>query len=320
MQKMQNKMFSIKSRFSRSYVIATIVIFAIIGTLVACKKTANERATLSAHDKELIVMFSKVGEIHNKGLDVLYAKLVEKTKNKTKTTNSVKNMFVGPEYGDNQIPLGDINSMSFNYLQSISQIQGITNFVPFYNGDLLPSDPAVSYATSLSDHAYQATGTVPSNELQYALAQLESLYKDDNTSQQSYLYDNLVTSMVPVLTTDNDKAIFIGAVSVAQHSTQYWSGGTNLIQWNALAEAITGVPNTITLNSMKDVAYADIAGAVIGGVAGAKVGLVGGTVAIPGIGTAVGGAAGVLVGLIGGAITGSAAEGIHSAIKWLIGW
>ena len=316
-------MFSIKSKFSRRYAIASIFILVILATLSSCKKTANEHAAaLSAHDKELIAMYSKVGEIHNKGLDALYAKLVERKNNKIRTNGLVQKTNAGedPGGGGDQIPLSEINQMSFSFVQSISQIQGVTTFVPFYSGDLLPADPDVSYATSLSAHCYQATGEVSSYALDNALSQLESLFKDDNTSQQYYLYDNLVASVVPTLTTDNDKMIFIGAASVAEYSSQYWSTSSNLSQWNALSEAITGVPNTIQTNSMKDVIYSDIAGSVIGGVLGAKIGLAGGTVAIPGIGTAVGGATGVLVGLIGGAITGSASAGIHEAIKWLIGW
>jgi hypothetical protein len=292
--------------------------------LASCKKNTTQLRELSAHDKELIAMYSKVGGIHNQGLDALYAKLVERKNGKSKIASyATRSLQVKPtddNVGSEQVPLGDINELSFAYIQDISQIQGITSFVPFYSADLLLADPGVSYSTSILDHCYQANGILPSTELQYALSQLEYVFKNDNTTQLYYLYDNLITTLVPTLTTDNDKISFIGTASVAKNSIQYWSTPENMSMWNTLLGQLNGSSNSVTSYNMKDVAWADVSGAAAGAVRGAWVGLAGGTVAIPGLGTAVGGASGVLVGMIGGAIGSSAAEGIHSAIKWLINW
>jgi uncharacterized membrane protein len=85
--------------------------------------------------------------------------------------------------------------------------------------------------------------------------------------------------------------------------------------------SIIGQPKKIRFfHPMKDIVYADLAGAAVGVVRGALIGLVGGTVTIPVVGTAVGGACGALVGLVGGAIVSSAVAAGHGVIRWLIGW
>ena len=161
--------------------------------------------------------------------------------------------------------------------------------------------------------------------MKIALDSLYSIYKDENRCYDFLLYDTLIYRYVPKLAAESDKIAFISATSVLKESLLYWK--INFAKWRRLNSEFVdiGLPNEMVSkntseNPMKEAAFADCAGAVTGTIAGMKVGLTGGTMTVPGVGTVVGGAAGVLVGAIGGAITGSAASGIHSAIKWIIDW
>lgn len=95
-------------------------------------------------------------------------------------------------------------------------------------------------------------------------------------------------------------------VSVGKSSIQYWDA--NSTKWSALLIKVNQNGFTIAndRNGIPGGAKADIFGALVGTGRGLAVGLAGGTMTLPGIGTAIGGAGGVMVGLIGGAIGGSA--------------
>ncbi|MBP4138903.1 hypothetical protein [Flavobacterium geliluteum] len=64
----------------------------------------------------------------------------------------------------------------------------------------------------------------------------------------------------------------------------------------------------------KDIGRAIVTGVVVGGIAGVKVGLAGGTVALPGVGTITGGVGGAVFGAASGAVGGAATTIIWAAV------
>lgn len=277
---------------------------------ISCKKSSYIEKSLSEKDKELITLYSKVGEIHNKGMDFVYKQvkqIVDTRKSKTMANRSAD------VSEDIEITLKQLNEIVFQFVKDSLQANGI-DFIPFYSKDTLLKYRGFS-DEPLATHYYKLTGDVLSQKLIEALNDFELIFRNDEINTISSSYEGLFEKWVPELESEIDKAAFIGAVSVGKNSLLYWTSEKD--KWDELEYEMTG---QVSAKAAKDVAYADCAGAITGAIGGAYVGLTGGTVVIPVIGTAVGGACGVLVGTIGGAIGGSATEAIHSVIKWLINW
>lgn len=287
-----------------------IVIFILSAfTVVACLKTDNntQPLALTEHDKSLISTFSQAGIIHNKGMDYIYEKLV---------SDAQKSNFKNVEIG-----LKDINKYAFQFLrESYSALINPAEEVKYYHADLQQQNQDYD-SYQITSHIERVNKTQVSQSLKDAFAQFELIFKNTSIQHDYTKYDLLVEKLVPTLSNDLDKMTFISTVSVGKYTLQYWS--ENSSKWQSFATLIApkGKNNIATLRrNGSGIAYADVAGAATGAVRGAMVGLAGGTMTIPGLGTAVGGAGGVMVGMIGGAIGGSAAEAMHDFIKWAIDW
>lgn len=124
---------------------------------------------------------------------------------------------------------------------------------------------------------------------------------------------------------EDEKVIILSALSVAKYSLTYWHD--NLNNWLQIPYIQKVISETngkrIQDINWKDVAKADVVGAIAGGVGGAAVGAIWGAVAgaaAGGIGAIPGAIAGALVGAARGAIGGAITASVGVAVKQLLGW
>jgi len=268
--------------------------------------TSSSVSNLSASDQYIVDIFSSVGAIHNKALDYVY--------------NQLDSLTNDPNF--DTVPLKQLNEIIFDYLQDSLQVSGLP-LTGLYFSDTAIKNQGFS-STPISTNVELWTGTQLTSKMKNALAAFESIMWNDSINEQYYKYDSLINAIVPTLGNNQDKATFTATVSVGKMSRQYWD--INEAKWDSLANLLesryygSSKISSKVSSAGKDILYADCAGAVTGAVRGAFVGAAGGTMTVPGVGTVAGAACCGLVGMAGGAIGGSAAEAIHSTIKWLLDW
>lgn len=290
-----------------SFSLLAILLVIVLG----CKKN-NKDTVLNnpKSDKELIEIYSKAGEVHNRGLDHMY-KFFKKIATQHEQT---RNRSAGT-----QIEMLEVNEAVADYMKDSLGISGI-NFVKIYNGDTLLKNPGYS-DISFSNHYFQLKRQHLSLPLSNALDQFELVFRDSIANRVSTNYDTILQNILPTISNETDKIAFIGCVFIARSSLEYWA--TNMGNWEALSNQLLGVAGkSITEQALIEMAYADASGAIVGVLSGAGIigGGIVGTAILPGLGTLVGSSVGALAGMIGGALAGSTMSGIHSVIRWITGW
>lgn len=275
----------------------TLLLFGVC-LLSSCEKSeeltirSSERP-LEFSDKFLEQIYENSGTLHNLALDKLY--------------NQLQQMHPSEKY---EISTKEINEKVFGVLDVRSE-----STINMSDIDILTPVLAEGKIEFIRFHSLGELVSV-SAELDNASEEIRNaIYNLWGSSSLNAELDRVLNKNISSLSNDVEKFALVSMVSVAKSSCQYWR--ENGEKWLSLKNT-----SQVQLrgNPWKNAAWADIMGAGTGAVRGAAIGLAGGTVAIPGLGTAVGGAGGVMVGMISGAIMGSAGAGISSVAQWIVGW
>lgn len=232
----------------------------------------------------LFDIYDNLGEFHNDVLDSIYYLIDSKGVDSINFSEPYVYNLIYHEIKD--------------YLINISSLD---SFV-MYNDELIDSE------LEFSNIIYSVDSTIVISEVFDSLSVgLRSIILDNNhdaSSQIDILFYNNVFKIEDCL----ERLAFASMCSVGKSSLEYWNN--NYDKWLELTDY-----SSFRASDPASIAYADAVGSAAGALYGLKVGLVGGTVAIPGLGTAVGGAGGVMVGMISGAIGSSVKAGIVHIIR-----
>ncbi len=285
--------------------------------LLGCKKVSEVKINpVILTDQKIINVYNKLGVIHNRTLDFLYDQLKKIADEKIKAGKSTDAVL---------LTLQEINQLAETYLKDSLGFSE-WDIVPFYCTDTSYRNPEFLYqTTTMIEHYTQVYNDTIAPDLSASVNDLETFFRNDANPLVFQKYDSIIQVKVPEISSQTDKASFVGCASVIKNSYQYWY--ENHPKWEALIEQLYGASdrsNRIKRKSineiLKDMAWADGSGALVGLIRGAIIGASGGTVIIPGIGTVVGAAAGGLAGgFVGGAV-GSGGAAINGFIQWLVNW
>lgn len=202
------------------------------------------------------------------------------------------------------------------------------DITPFYCTDTSYRNPEHLYETATFISHYTDIYNEPiSSDLSSAINDFETLFRNDISPLSSGKYDSIILVRTPGISNQNVKASFVGCASVIKNSYQYWS--ENHEKWEDLIDYFYGssdsdrtfrIQRRSLASILKDMVWADGSGALVGLINGARIGAIGGTVVIPGIGTVTGAACGGLAGGFVGGVVGSGGAAINGFIQWLVNW
>lgn len=281
----------------------------------SCKKGYKNEQPKS--NEELVKLYSKVGEAHNKGMDAVFQRLKEFKKE----NGSFRTTYYNDEevVGVIQETISDFIITEYSYTNDIYGEAGVDSVDYFNRIVMRNSDPSIVWDTVNSIFNFQASQKLRdfSQEIK---TKLSETYSYDSTYRKTIL-EGLMYSYISTMDSEYEKSIIISMTSVAVSSSNYWNQYYS--SWeNLMNEYMSGRKNGIKISKKvdpRDVVMDDVIGAGVGAVSGAVKGAIGGTLAVPGIGTVTGAACCGLVGMVGGAIGNSVKSAFWSSVKsWFL--
>ncbi|GAA4320682.1 hypothetical protein GCM10023184_05970 [Flaviaesturariibacter amylovorans] len=264
---------------------------------------AQEEVQLS--DDQIIKVTEPVGFLHNQGLDYIYEQL----------RSSYGEVFPPTKPKEGRPKLYSIlDGATLSFAKSTFNSDELDHS-RFINGDmtgLIATHAEVPLADlfKVADPEHKLSG-----EFYEAVTALDGLMQDVDRNQMRCAYDELVKEKIGTLKSYDEKLAWGSAVSIAYHSLAYWE--KNRDKWQNFFGS--GSKTATARKPAKDIAKADVAGIVTGGISGCAYGAVGGTVTMPGIGTVAGCAGGAAVGAVAGGLGSSAKKAAEAFVDWLFG-
>ena len=275
-------------------------------------------------DETIISMFSKVGEVHNNGLDAVLNDLNRDFGTVYRGGNTLNDRNTIYRRADESIQKylkTDLQTRDMDTKQFINHEVEIKNIL---GKDLV------------SAIRMYAEGRTLSALFLDAMNELNNIMDNESICFNQSAYTRLINNYIGKLSTYKEKAYLVAMVNTAYQSSLYWQNNTdrwkNFFSNSGQAKSLVyfmdapfaafanwngSIPNKNYFNWGKKVAKADVTGIVAGGINGCISGAVGGTVVVPGAGT-VGGCLGVgIVGAVGGGLTASTAAAVSSFFDWL---
>lgn len=261
--------------------------------------------TTEFSNEQIKSIYSQVGPIHNNGLDHALEKLKE-------------------EYGSfytgsfDERSKGEIlNKLDFiikDYVRTTLHVSGIDVWSWVKNIHQINNNDGEGLVSVVRK---SETGQQLSDELFFALSDIENIMNDDVKRLNSNYYDAIVNGHIGGLRSFEEKAYLVSFASVANSSSSYWN--ENSEKW---MEFFTKNKGENYINGRgrfpwNSVAAADVSGIVFGAMAGCALGAVGGTITLPIIGT-IGGCAGIAtLTAVGGGLGGSLKKAVEEFFEWL---
>lgn len=277
----------------------------------SCKREISKEKEYS--DKEIIEIFSKVGEIHNEGLDFIYAEIEKKNWGNINDKEAKRQMlydiidkkcveYVSERIKPSGIDLYDIDKRKYS----------ATNISLNLNNDLVSKIKGQANSESLSETFF------------IAMQKLNSLVDKDAELGD---YELLTNDYIKKLSDFEEKSKLVSCIYMGYYSNLYWKKNTkkwkNLIlgdNLNTIHKRSSSIetPEDIEYNQAgKNIGKADIAGIMVGWTTGCVYGLIGGSAILPGVGTIVGCAGLASAGAITGGLGGSGKAAVDSFVDWL---
>lgn len=286
-----------------------ITIISIIS--ISCKRETVKEKIYS--DKEIIEIYSKVGQIHNEGLDIIYSE-IEKNKIDPNIEKESKRKLL----------FKLIDEKCINFVSTKLQLKNI-------DINVLINNPTVDNSIKLNlkkDLVNKIKGQPNSESLSesfyLAMEELNILVdKEANINE----FELIINKYIKNMTDFDEKSKLVSCVYMGYYSKQYWM--KNLNKWKTLIVGLNSnqfQKRTLTIETPEDIEYgqaarnilkSDISGIIVGGVGGCALGAMGGSAVFPVVGTLTGCAALGGAGALTGGLGGSAKTAVDSFIDWL---
>lgn len=245
-------------------------------------------------DEELISIYSKIEDVHGKGLDFIFSffqKSIQTNSHFKISTSELEKViddYIVKEYKVNGIILSQIYS----------------NQTAIFSSDIA----SIPFFETITNETRQKF----SDNFEMLLSEFQKFVIDESINKDYNFYDSFVKSKISALDSEQEKIALITLVYTGKSSVKYWN--ENMEKWNTINQDISTASRQ---HPGQTIIAADMVGGAAGAVMGAYAGATGGTVALPGIGTVAGVAAGFFV---GGAVGGIRSSGMAACTALLSHW
>lgn len=258
-------------------------------------------------DEEIIKIYTQLGDVHNKGLEVVFGNL-QKNYGSVYSGNNSKEAYTKFNQQIDEF----LRSFIIEEL-SVKEID-LTEFIESSHTSPLSKSENVDLVDLISN---KEDGKTLSEDFYYSMKELNLLIENGKLAPSKEDYDKLITNYISRLKTFKEKIYLVSCISIGYSSQIYWS--KHLSKWQEFfGTEVIGNNSDPTMGKAKDIVKADISGIIVGGVGGCISGAVGGTITFPVVGT-IAGCAGVgAVGAVTGGLGGSLTSAVNSLLSWLL--
>lgn len=244
--------------------------------------------------KELNILMSKVGDLHNKGLNIFSSEkssFIKNLKKYEKESNNKISNYSTLKNKSNQVSvieeiLEETRTYYIQYTQANLPEITFPNSI-FDSLSFLPTDYYINPNNLTSNYIVETSPIIVSQTFESLVDQLIIISSTANSINEfNSLADGILISADNNLTSDTEFYAIAMGVAIGKSSFAYWNTQENIDYWNSILSNYSS--NSIQRNEIKSnfqfefnddikaMATADLAGAIRGGIMGGTVGSIGG--------------------------------------------